>query len=146
MIPALMPKWISSDELKAIAAVIGYHPDGVAADAVRKDLLFALPTRTLQRRLAHLEASGRIRSSGTGKGKRYFPVPGHSEEGIAPSNTEGGGVTTHGPFQLSPAAREIRKIVGLTQSARTPVGYDVEFLTPPRPFTCPWRPASGLRK
>lgn len=128
-----MPKWISSDELKAIAAVIGYHPDGVAADAVRKDLLFALPTRTLQRRLAHLEASGRIRSSGTGKGKRYFPVPGHSEEGIAPSNTEGGGVTTHGPFQLSPAAREIRKIVGLTQSARTPVGYDVEFLKGYRP-------------
>lgn len=128
-----MPKRISSDELKAIAAVIGCHPDGLAADAVRKGLSFAPPTRTLQRRLAHPEASERIRTSGTGKGKHYFPVPGQSVEGIAPSNTEAGAVTTHGPFQLSPAAREIRKIVSRPRSARTPVGYDVEFLKGYRP-------------
>jgi len=97
-------------------------------DGIRGGLSFALPVRTLQRRLKRLEEAERITSVGIGKGKRYFPgskelaAHGLKSEPFTPSETAAGAIP------LSDAAREIRELVWSPQFARTPVGYDPEFL------------------
>lgn len=58
-----MPKQIPTLELDAIAAVILGHAEGVGADGIREGLPFALPARTLQRRLKLLEEDGSITSA-----------------------------------------------------------------------------------
>ena len=124
-----MPKQIPKQELDAIVSVICRHPEGVGADTLCKGLPFALPARTLQRRLNHLEEDGRITSSGSGKGKRYFPVekkPSSISSGTAvPAVTP---IAESDLIPLSAAAQEIRNIVRSPLAARTPVGYDAAFL------------------
>ncbi|MEC5126019.1 Fic family protein [Verrucomicrobiales bacterium BCK34] len=135
-----MPKQISAQELDAITAVIRRHPHGVGAEGIRGGLassLSNLSARTLQRRLNRLEADGEITSTGTGKGKRYFPV-----------SVEGAAAADPGPYPayfpkpamvmspeygdetipLSDAGMEIRSLVRSPLIARTPVGYDSAFL------------------
>jgi len=121
-----MPKQIPSEELDAIAAVVARHPDGVAADGVRGGLSFDLPPRTLQRRLNHLEENGRIRSSGTGKGKRYWTVASEGPTETGPKPTARG--ITADMDWLSKEAIEIRRLVTQPVSRRRPVGYDPTFL------------------
>ena len=140
-----MPKQISEQELEAITAVIRRHPNGVGAEGIREGVasplsaLPVLPARTLQRRLNRLEADGRIRSSGSGRGKRYFPVavfPSETREYASSFATpamvmapEYGDET----IPLSEAAKEIREMVRSPLVARTPVGYHAEFLDSYRP-------------
>jgi len=49
--------------------------DGVGAGGIRTGLSLRIPSRTLERSLNLLEEDGRIKSSASGKGKRYFPAP-----------------------------------------------------------------------
>ena len=129
-----MPKRISFDELDAIAKVVSGYPDGIGVEGIRPGLSFSLPPRTLQRRLTHLEEVGRIRSTGSGKGKRYFPITPSAVRGIAEPRPVG--VIGDSPTDrdwLSPEAQEIQRQVTLPPSKRRPVGYDVSFLTSYQP-------------
>lgn len=130
-----MPKRISHDELKAIIGVLARHPGGLGGDGIREGLLFTLPPRTLQRRLVRLEEGGRIRSTGTGKGKRYFPWA-ETESASSPVVRD----SAEDMDWLSSDAREIRRRVTLPPGRRRPVGYDPSFLTsyqPNRTFYLP---------
>jgi len=82
--------------------------------------------------LKRLEEDGRIRSEGTGKGKRYFPLsgsrPAYEPRAMPPVVVREAGGSDTGGILLGDAAREIREIVRSPIGARMPVGYDPEFL------------------
>lgn len=129
-----MPKQISTGELDAIARVVAGHPSGVGVEGIRERLSFCLPPRTLQRRLTHLAKDGQIRSTGSGKGTRYFPATppgiGTLTEAVSFGVVKG---STADPDWLSPEAKEIRGRVTLPAGKRRPVGYDSSFLTSYQP-------------
>ncbi len=137
-----MPKRIPNEELNAIAQIIALHPGGVGAEELRRGLPFSLPARTLQRRLSYLENDGLIRSSGSRKGKRYFP----SVMSLSAHATDT--VSKFGQFQLklSPAALEIQKAVLSPQSSRIPIGYDPNFLNSYQPNTTFYLPLATRKR
>ena len=115
---------VPEDELDAIAALIAPHPDGVQVAAIRAELEFSLPPRMLQRRLKRLVEDGRITTEGSGKGQRYFPLPGSPTEprkALSPAPSKG-------EIPLSTEAQTARRIVCSPLSARRPAGYDPTFL------------------
>jgi hypothetical protein len=116
-----MPKRIPEEELGQLVALVSRHPDGVQAEAIREGLGFNPKDRTLQRRLNSLEAQGRIRSQGTGKGKRYFPITPVRPE-AEQSHPSAGGI------RLSSDGQSIKDVVTLPITERTPVGYQSRFL------------------
>lgn len=123
-----MPKQISGEELEAIRSVIRGHPEGIGVDVIRNGLEFELPPRTLQRRLNHLEAQNRIKSSGSGKGKRYSPVSFTYEFRYIPPVVISEPDSGKESIPLSELAKEIRDSVRVPQGNRKPVGYDFDFL------------------
>jgi hypothetical protein len=142
-----MPRQISEPELDAIAAVVSRHPGGVGVEGIRGGLPFSLPPRTLQRRLKRVEDDGWITSSGSGKGKRYFPVAGpgrdtSQEKPVPITEADSGDAGLH----VSAAAREIRVIVRSPLSSRTPAGYDASFLASYQPNATFYLPAETRRR
>lgn len=145
-----MPKQIAAEELEAITAVIRAHPNGAGVKEICNGLTFELPTRTLQRRLKRLEESRQITTTGSGKGKRYFPTViaplpetkamsqsyptprttvDYRDTATYPSRARvGEPESSKETIPLSEAAKEIRESVQSPLSARTPVGYDRTFL------------------
>ncbi|MFM2059444.1 MAG: hypothetical protein RLY71_3829 [Pseudomonadota bacterium] len=75
-----MPSATPSEELDMLAALIAARPEGLGIDELMRHLGERYQTRTLQRRLAHLVALGRIEKLGTTRGVRYraagLPAPG----------------------------------------------------------------------
>lgn len=125
-----MSKEILESELAAIVSAVSRHIDGADVEDIRKGLPFKLPPRTLQRRLTRLNDNGSIKSIGSGKGKRYYPlaIPRHDssqDQSTTVTDTDSSDVG----LPLSAAAREIRSIIRLPLSARRPVGYDASFLS-----------------
>lgn len=117
-----MPKQVSTQELDAIADFIADYPQGVQVDVIRQGLAFTLQPRMLQRRLQRLVAENRIKIQGSGKGQRYFPAIEKLATTRRNVSDEPGGI----PLSLS--AIEIRKKVQSPLSARSPVGYETDFL------------------
>lgn len=120
-----MPKQIPIEELDAIACEVSQYPDGV-----RIDVLSALPDiplnhRTLQRRLAHLVASGRLVKEGVGKAVQY-KAPSYSLNLKLPDIKLDASVEAYIP--VSPEGEEIRNHVRQSRQMRAPVGYDPNFL------------------
>ena len=144
-----MAKPIPEHELGTIVSLIDEHPEGVGVAKIREGFDVPLPPRTLQRRLKHLISTGRITAEGSGKGKRYFPIQlGYRYQGFGydnddheigeafvvredelPYNVEKKTPPkTTGLIELSTEAREIKEIVSSPVAARTPVGYNLDFL------------------
>lgn len=124
----LMPKQIPIEEFNVIVSLVGRFPQGVTVREIRSNLPFSLTLRTLQRRLEDLEDEGRIRSSGSRRGKRYFPLAenrGRLNE--TPGDFSKLDLSGEG-IPLSGSARKIRNAVIAPLSARSPVGYDPGFL------------------
>ena len=120
-----------SRETDAIYAAITRHDGGIGVAEIRTGMSFILPPRTLQRRLKALEESGRIRATGSGKGKRYFPrKPSVSYHDFLPN--ESPMVREPAPratvIALSAGALEVKEHVCLPLGARTPVSYNSGFL------------------
>jgi hypothetical protein len=136
-----VPKRIPEAELNEIVSVIAEHSGELGVGEIREGLLNAPPTRTLQRRLKQLEQDGRIKSIGTGKGKRYYRDSGSSIR----TSSETATIAT-GAIPLSEAALEIRKLIRQPVTSRIPVGYKQDFLNSYQPNVTFYLPPETRRR
>lgn len=118
-----MPRSTNQSGLDALLAIINRHPEGLALGALAGRNADPARRKATQRRLRRLLDDKKITSRGTGKGTRYFPATGSSQQKSA----------TQQPrfdltIPLSPAGKEIRKAVRLPIQKRKPVGYNRDFL------------------
>lgn len=127
-----MPKKIPEQDLKAIAAIVAAHPSGVQVKTIRDGLVFDLPPRMLQRRLALLVKQKRLIVEGRGRGSRYrLPVitgVGRLVAGDAKVEARG---EVYVP--ISPEGEAIKQAVREPTQNRNPVGYNRAFLDEYRP-------------
>lgn len=130
--------------MDAIASAVAGHTEGVGAEKIREAISFSMPPKTLQRRLNKLEEDGRIRSTGRGKGKRYYPEGGASND-EAVTKVGAQRLIAQDADWLGLEAKEIQQIVTQPTSKRRPVGYDPEFLKSYEPNKTFYLPA-GIRE
>ena len=139
-----MPKKIAAETDAWILQEICSHPDGIGMDALHARLEDVISRRTLQRRLAHFVAEGKLVKEGKGRGVRYRLAP-ISAEGqiILPALIASGSAEAYVP--LSPKGQEIKNLVRRPLQLRTPVGYDQSFLEAYYPNETPYL-SSELRE
>ena len=130
-----MPKKIPEQELEAIVAIVAAHPDGVQVRTIRDGLVFDLPPRMLQRRLALLIEQKRLAVEGRGRGSRYKITPNGVE-----IHAETARLTIKGhaaQFEIYPPISHegegIKQAVREPIQNRKPVGYNRAFLDEYRP-------------
>lgn len=97
---------------------------GLVAREIQEGLAEPLARRTLQRRLKRLVEEGRIRAEGKGKGTRLFPIV----EAVACLREDERPAYGKEPMTLSEESLAIRERVTAPLMARTPMGYDSDFL------------------
>src|SRR3954452_2142124 len=117
-----------NDELEAIEAVVGRHPEGIGRAEL--EAAFAesygrtLEWRTLLRRLRVLDDQDRVRAEGRSTRTVYRPGPGFVPEAPPPEA---------GYVRLSREGAQVRALVRRPIAERRPVGYDGAFLERYRP-------------
>lgn len=127
-----MPKKIPEQELKAITAIVAAHPNGVQVKTIRDGLVFDLPPRMLQRRLALLIKQKRLIVEGRGRGSRYrLPVITGTGRLVAGNAEVAGRGEVYVP--ISPEGEAIKQAVREPTQNRNPVGYNRAFLDEYRP-------------
>src|SRR4051794_20464326 len=123
-----MPRPIPSDELDAIEKVVRARP-GITSVEIERALVAQVARRTLQHRLKRLVDEGRLIRDGEVRWATYRtpePAPPAGAEAPAPDAVEMA-------VTLSPEAEDIRTNVRRAVGARTPVGYNRNFLDSYRP-------------
>lgn len=119
-----MARRISEEELQAIEEAAGRSPGGVTAQQIARALKTAVPLRTLQYRLKYLADNKRLVKEGEGRWARYrLPSVAGRVDLVAGE--------AHVP--LSKTGAEIQSYVRQPAEARTPAGYNREFLDSYRP-------------
>lgn len=113
-------------ELQAIVAVVRAHPGTTSAE-IAAELPAGVKRRTLQYRLKRLVDDGRLVRDGDDRWSRYRAP----EAPAARVHAEAAADDTAVP--LSPESRSIKAHVRQPLTARTPVGYNREFLSTYRP-------------
>jgi hypothetical protein len=114
-----MPRKPPADLDERLVGHIGNNPNGTGLDQLLRVLDGQVSRRTLQRRLSALVRLGRLISEGAGPSTIYLlPKAAEEEENYV---------------RLSPSGAEVRGLVRRTQSERTPVSYNREFLGKYRP-------------
>ena len=129
-----MPKYIAENDLSPIESLLADRHDGWRIGELEKaleDQGLPFNRRTLQRRLARLEKTGRILIAGVGRATRYLPVV------AAEKSTEADG----GIF-LSADAKEVLSRINRPLSARPPVGYQRKFIDSYQPNATWYLPAA----
>jgi len=129
-----MPKYIAEKDLSPIESLLAGRHDGWRIGELEKaleDQGLPFNRRTLQRRLARLEKTGRILIAGVGRATRYLPVV------AAEKSTEADG----GIF-LSADAKEVLSRISRSLSARPPVGYQRKFIDSYQPNATWYLPAA----
>ncbi len=125
-----MPKKIPEQEREAIVAIVSAHPDGVQVKAICDGLVFDLPPRMLQRRLALLVKQKRFIVEGHGRGSRYRWSSG--DVVVSPPAVEltlkayAPHVEIYVPISLEAGA--IKQAVREPIQNRSPVGFNRAFL------------------
>jgi fido (protein-threonine AMPylation protein) len=123
-----MPKIIPKQELDAIVAIVAAHPAGVRVVSIREGLVFDLPPRMLQRRLALLIEQKRIAVEGRGRGCRYKILQNGVDVPTARLTIEGRAPQVEIYIPLSAEGETIRAAVSEPIQNRRPVGYNRHFL------------------
>jgi len=130
-----MPKIIPEQELKAIVAIVADNPGGVPVKIIRDGLIFNLPPRMLQRRLALLVKQGRLVVEGRGRGSHYkissAAAGVHATTVKLKIKEHAAQVETYIP--ISPRGEIIKQAVREPIQNRIPVGYNRAFLDEYRP-------------
>ena len=125
-----MPKVIPQQELEAIQEAVARFPAGAAIEAIAKAVTINLPRRTLQRRLALLVKQKRLTIEGRGRGRRYkvSPIGVEVHPSAANLRVEGHAPRVEVYVPISPESEEIKHAVRRPIHARSPVGYNRQFL------------------
>ncbi|MCZ6724155.1 MAG: Fic family protein [Gammaproteobacteria bacterium] len=130
-----MPKIIPEQELEAIVAIVADNPGGVPVKIIRDGLIFSLPPRMLQRRLALLVKQGRLVVEGRGRGSNYkissAAAGVHATTVKLKIKEHAAQVETYIP--ISPQGNIIKQAVREPIQNRIPVGYNRAFLDEYRP-------------
>ena len=95
-----------------VVGAIEKHPDGATIEQL--ETVLDVPRQTLQRRLAQLVATGRLRAIGRARQRRYQLAI------VAEARPE--------ELAASPAGQQVRDLVKRPLIQRTPVGYIAAFL------------------
>ena len=126
-----MVKRISEDELTAIERAVAAHPDGATARQIESAVGADAPARTLQYRLAHLVAAGRLVKEGERRWAKY------SLPSEAPPRVIAGEARVDPQAELfvpvSKSGAHIQKYVLQPPEQRKPAGYERAFLDAYRP-------------
>jgi len=126
-----MPQRIPKKDLNRIEAVIAAHPNGIGIQDIENALEGRVIRRTLQYRLKHLVAAGRLVQRGERRWARYTTA--------AINITTCGALTISGyepavtAVPISKRAASIQQHLRKPLEARRPVGYDRKFLDAYRP-------------
>jgi hypothetical protein len=117
--------------LTAIESAVAAHPDGAIARQIEEVLNPSLPPRTLQYRLQHLVAAGRLAKEGGRRWTKYRLPPEQTNRVIAgEANIDAQGDLF---VPISKAGSDIQKYVRQRLEKRKPTGYDRKFLNSYRP-------------
>jgi Fic family protein len=135
-----MPQPVSKVQLNAVLKALAGALQPASLEDIAQKLPRSFARRTLQRRLAHLVAAGRIIALSSRAGRRYH-LPG-AEVAPKPSLAS---VGINFRTELSAAAQEIKRLVTRPLSQRKPVGYELSFLDGYRPNVSAYLPPA-LRK
>lgn len=117
-----MPKRLPTDLDEQLLTEVGNAPNGVSIDALLRLLSSEISRRSLQRRLSELVDAGRLITEGGGRSTRYLLPKAIGEAGAEEDYV-----------RLSPSGADVRQLVRRSQTERTPVGYNREFLDQYRP-------------
>jgi Fic family protein len=130
-----MPKRITETELQPVYDVIERQPEGIGIAAIERELERPASRRTLVRRLAALEAAGRITRKGAGPSTLYLSVPTPAPRRAPLPPVSETFETPEGPvtLPLTSAARGLLEYVSQPIAARWPKGYERTFLDQYRP-------------
>ena len=130
-----MPKIIPEQELEAIVEIVADNPGGVPVKIIRDGLIFNLPPRMLQRRLALLVKQGRLVVEGRGRGSHYKTSSATTEVHATTDKLKikehAAQVETYIP--ISSQGEIIKQAVREPIQNRIPVGYNRAFLDEYRP-------------
>lgn len=127
-----MTKTIPIDAQQAVLAAIARFPNGASTEQVESLLATAPNRRTLQRWLTDLIAQGRIHRQGQGRAVKYHLNRTESAAAQIVANPETS-AWADTQIPLSPAGREIERLVHQPIVLRRPVGYNQAFLDDYRP-------------
>lgn len=124
-----MPKIVPRVELDAVLAA-ARHPEGASIEELH-NAIPAIPRRTLQRRLAELVKANRLDAEGQGPARRYRAVATPTTPIVHPASIANGDIgkaNAEHYVPLSHGGEEVRDLVQRPPAARTPVGYNRDFL------------------
>ncbi|MCA1602050.1 MAG: Fic family protein [Acidobacteria bacterium] len=117
-----MPRRLPTNIDEQLLTLIAKAPDGVGIDDVLGLLGGEISRRSLQRRLSELADAQRLIKEGGGRSTRYRLPKAIGEAGAKEDYV-----------RLSPSGEDVRQLVRRSQTERTPVGYNREFLDQYRP-------------
>jgi len=123
-----MPKQIMQNEFDAIIDIVARFPDSASLGKIIDNLQIPISRRSVQHRLMFLVKNNSLYSEGNARG-RVYKIPLKEKK------------DTQGQFEvysihaiaLSPEAEDIQQLVNRPVQARTPVGYNIQFLDEYRP-------------
>jgi len=123
-----MPKQVAQNELDAIVNIVARFPDGVSLGKIIESLKVPISRRNVQHRLVFLVKNHLLYTEGTARARLYKLPP--KEKKDTQDHFEA--YNTHA-ILLSPEAEDIQSQVNRPIHARTPVGYNIQFLDEYRP-------------
>jgi Fic family protein len=124
-------------ELTLIQIALSHFPDGALIEQIENSTTLNLPRRTLQRRLATLQKSGKIYRKGKTKTTKYYLVNAevttykHDNETVIP---------------LSTAGKQVLAIIQQPIQKRIPIGYQRTFLHAYTPNTDHYLSETAIKK
>jgi len=115
-------------DFEALRAAIARFPDGASLEQIKDTAALPVSERTLIRRLAELVERGDARKSGGSRAARYFTIGPAAAEAPPRPATQGDMFVPVGK-----AGAEVLRLVNRPVGARTPVGYNRQFLASYQP-------------
>ncbi len=123
-----MPKQIAQNELDAIVEIVALFPNGASLGKIIESLKIPISRRNLQHRLAFLVKNHLLHAEGRARARLYKLSSKEKKETQSHCETH----SVHA-ISLSTEAEDIQEKVNRPIQARTPVGYNIQFLDKYRP-------------